>query len=327
MTGVRAIGFVLLLTVPAFAREPKLKLTWIQAAPGDFMLAGKWASQRIVVTGKLADGTLRDVTGQTQFKSSNSKVVAVTKPGVVTPVADGEANIELNANGRKQKLHVTVKGSRTQSAAFLTEVRPLLSKFGCNTAQCHGAARGKGGLRLSLFGGDAESDFEALTKAGGGRRINRADPRDSLLYLKAIGELDHPGTKIGNREADILLTWLNVGATWTSKENAQIADLKLYPDERHFQKGQTQRLLVTAIFSDGQVRDVTADAGYHTSNPKIASVSAEGEVRAEDAGDAAVVVTYQRKSARLRVAIPQPRPKPLPKLASNNRTDELAYNN
>ena len=108
-------------------------------------------------------------------------MAAVTKTGLVTPVADGEANIELNANGKKQKLHVTVKGSRTQSAAFLTEVRPLLSKLGCNTAQCHGAARGKGGLRLSLFAGDAESDFEALTKASGGRRINRADPRDSLL--------------------------------------------------------------------------------------------------------------------------------------------------
>src|SRR5260370_1201123 len=117
MTGVRAIGFVLLLTVPAFAREPKLKLTWIQAAPGDFVLAGKWASQRIVVTGKLADGTRRDVTGQTQFKSSNSKV-AVTKTGVVTPVADGEANIELDANCTDLKLHVTVNDSRTQSAVY-----------------------------------------------------------------------------------------------------------------------------------------------------------------------------------------------------------------
>src|SRR5260370_21703087 len=172
MTGVRAIGFFLRLTVPAFAREPKLKLTWIQAAPGDFVLAGKWASQRIVVTGKLADGTLRDVTGQTQFKSSNSKVAAVTKTGVVMPVADGEANIELNANGKKQKLHVTVKGSRTQSATFLTEVRPLLSKLGCNTAQCHGAARGKDGLRLALFVRDAESAFDVLTQAGGGRRLN-----------------------------------------------------------------------------------------------------------------------------------------------------------
>jgi Protein of unknown function (DUF1553)/Protein of unknown function (DUF1549)/Bacterial Ig-like domain (group 2) len=326
MTGVRAIGFVLLLTAPAFSREPKLKLTWIQAAPGDFILAGKWASQRVVVTGKLSDGSLRDITGQTQFKSSNSKVAAITKTGLVTPVADGEANIEVNANGKRQKLHVTVKGSRTGSAAFLTEVRPLLGKLGCNTAQCHGAARGKGGLRLSLFGGDAEADFEALTKAAGGRRINRAEPRDSLFYLKATGHLGHPGSKAGTREADILLTWLNGGAPWTSKENAQITDLKLYPDGRQFQKGQTQRLLVTAIFSDGQVRDVTGDAGYHTSNPKIASVSAEGEVRAEGAGDAAIVVTYQRKSAVLRLAIPQPGPIPFPRFAANNRIDELVYN-
>ncbi|MCX6626270.1 MAG: DUF1549 domain-containing protein [Candidatus Solibacter sp.] len=326
MTGVRAIALLFFVTVLAPAKEPKLKLTWIQAAPGDFVLAGKWASQRIVVTGKLTDGSLHDVTGQTRFKSSNSKVAAVTKAGLVTPLADGEANIELNANGRKQKLHVTVKGARTQSAAFLTEVHPLLSKLGCNTAQCHGAARGKGGLRLSLFGGDAEADFDAVTKAGGGRRINRADPRDGLLFLKATGGLGHPAAKTGARETGILLTWLNGGAPWSSKENARIVDLKLYPDERQFSKGQTQRLLVTAIFSDGQVRDVTPDAGYRTSSPKIASVTADGLVKAEDAGDAAIVVTYQRKAAVLRLAIPQPGPKPFPKLAANNRIDELVYN-
>src|SRR4029077_1325955 len=128
-----------------------------------------------------------DVTLQAKFKSSNRKVAAVSKEGLVTPVADGEANIELNVNGRKQKLHVTVRDSKVPHIAFLTGVRPLLSKLGCNAAQCHGAARGKGGLRLSLFSGDPKSDFEALTKAAGGRRINRAEPADSLLYLKATG--------------------------------------------------------------------------------------------------------------------------------------------
>src|SRR6266545_7457964 len=98
-----------LIALSALGKEPKLKLTWIQAAPGDFALAGKWASQRIVVTGKAADGSLHDVTAQTQFKSSNSKVAAVAKTGLVTPVADGEANIEVKVNGKKQKLHVTVK--------------------------------------------------------------------------------------------------------------------------------------------------------------------------------------------------------------------------
>jgi len=325
MTGLRPLALLLCLTVGAAGKEPKLKLAGVQSVPANFVLAGKWASQRIVVTGKLADGSLHDVTGQTLFKSSNSKVAAVNKAGVVTPVADGEANIQVNAGGKKQKLQVTVKGSRTQSAAFLTEVHPLLGKLGCNTAQCHGAARGKGGLQISLFGGDAAADFDALTKAAGGRRINRTDPRDSLLYLKAAGGLDHAGTRAGTRESDILLTWLIGGAPWCSRENARITDLKLYPDERQLRKGQTQQLLVTAIFSDGQVRDVTADAAYHTSNPKIANASSEGVVRADGAGDAAVVVTYQRKAAVLRLTIPQPGPSPFPKLAANNRIDELIY--
>src|SRR5215471_6228451 len=164
---------ILVLSAAAFAAGPKVRLAGIQAAPGDFSLSGKWASQHIVVTGKLADGALRDVTAQTQFKSSNRRVASVGKTGIVMPVADGEANIEINAGGKKQRLHVTVKGSREVTATFLNEVRPLLGTLGCNTTACHGASRGKGGLRLSLFGGDPDADFEALTKASGGRRINR----------------------------------------------------------------------------------------------------------------------------------------------------------
>ena len=324
---------ILVLSAAAFAAGPKVKLAGIQAAPVDFSLSGKWASQHIVVTGKLADGALRDVTAQTQFKSSNRRVAAVGKTGIVTPVADGEANIEINAGGKKQKLHVTVKGSHEVTAAFLNEVRPLLGTLGCNTAACHGAGRGKGGLRLSLFGGDPDADFEALTKASGGRLINRADPEESLLYLKATGTLAHEGAKPakpGSADAEILLAWLSAGAPWSNAANSRIASLKLYPEDRLLPKGQTQHLLVTATFTDGQVRDVTADAAYHSSAPKVAAVAADGVVQALDTGDAAIVVTYERQSAVFRGAIPQPGPKPFPALVGRNsgppsRIDELVY--
>src|SRR5690242_5990616 len=154
---------VYLLAFAALAAEPKVKPAGIQVAPGDFALSGKWAAQRIVVTARLAGGALRDITGQAQFKSSNRKVAAVSKTGIVTPVADGEANIEVSAGGKKQNLHVTVKNSRTVAAAFLNDIRSLLGTMGCNATACHGAAQGKGGLHLSLFDGDPEADFEALT--------------------------------------------------------------------------------------------------------------------------------------------------------------------
>src|SRR5690606_29988906 len=76
---------------------------------------------------------------------------------------------------------------------FDTEVMPVLSRFGCNAAACHGGAAGRGGFKLSLFGGDADHDYRALVHELEGRRVNLADPRASLLIAKPGGILPHGG--------------------------------------------------------------------------------------------------------------------------------------
>ena len=67
---------------------------------------------------------------------------------------------------------------------FRTEVMPVLTKAGCNSAACHGAAIGRGGLRLSLLGYDPDSDFERFVYEYQGRRVNLSHPGKSLLLLK-----------------------------------------------------------------------------------------------------------------------------------------------
>lgn len=313
------------LTVQAFGADPRPKVTHIQAAPGDFALTGAWASQHIAVTATLSDGSARDVTPAAQFKSSKPKVAAVSKAGVVTPVSDGDAEIQIRVSGKKQKLHVTVQGARVKTATFRNEVRPLLTKLECNTAACHGSARGQGGLRLSLFGGDPESDFDALTRADGARRIDRSRPRESLLYLKITGALEHPGKRPNARELDILLTWLTGGGRWAPQPESRIAKIQVYPESRQFRAGETQRVLATAQFSDGRQRDVTGDAAWQSSDPHVATVTADGLVAGVGPGLAAIVVTYQRQSAVVRIAMPQAELKPFPPPAANNRIDELVY--
>ncbi len=49
MTGLRPLALLLCLTVGAFGKEPRVKLAGIQSVPEDFVLAGKWASQRSVI--------------------------------------------------------------------------------------------------------------------------------------------------------------------------------------------------------------------------------------------------------------------------------------
>jgi len=66
-----------------------------------------------------------------------------------------------------------------QPPRFETEVLPLLTKAGCNSGACHGAAAGRGGLKLSLFAGNPAADYDALVRELEGRRINRTKPAES----------------------------------------------------------------------------------------------------------------------------------------------------
>src|SRR5947208_16319672 len=84
-------------------------------------------------------------------------------------------------------------GAELRDVDFERHVVSLLSKAGCNTGACHGSFQGKGGLRLSLFGYDPAKDFRALTRDSEGRRVNRYDPDQSVLLLKATGQVSHGG--------------------------------------------------------------------------------------------------------------------------------------
>ena len=76
---------------------------------------------------------------------------------------------------------------------FLRDVAPILNKVGCTSGQCHGAAKGKNGFKLSLRGYDPQFDYEALLYDLSGRRFNRADTGRSLMLAKPTQEVAHGG--------------------------------------------------------------------------------------------------------------------------------------
>src|SRR5437868_9086246 len=76
---------------------------------------------------------------------------------------------------------------------FRTDVIAALSRAGCNQGACHGSPQGKNGFRLSLRGYDPDLDLYTLTRAEGGRRVDRTSPENSLFLLKATGRVPHQG--------------------------------------------------------------------------------------------------------------------------------------
>src|SRR5918995_5720492 len=79
--------------------------------------------------------------------------------------------------------------------SFRNHVIPVLTKMGCNSGACHGAAAGKNGFSLTLRGYDPAADYDAIARHAAGRRINRLEPAKSLLLLKPTEVVPHMGGK------------------------------------------------------------------------------------------------------------------------------------
>ncbi|MGI8982736.1 MAG: DUF1549 domain-containing protein [Pirellulaceae bacterium] len=142
---------------------------------------------------------------------------------------------------------------------FETEVLPLLTKAGCNAGACHGAAAGRGGLKLSLFAGNPAADYDSLVRELEGRRINRAKPADSLFIAKPAGMIDHEGGvrfDFDGAEAQLLTSWVAAGAPRAT--TGLLRSISLQPaavvgTALPFQA----KILVFAELDDGTKRDVT----------------------------------------------------------------------
>jgi hypothetical protein len=226
------------------------------------------------------------------------------------------------------KARIAANAPRTSGPDFLNDVMPLISRLGCNAVACHGAKKGRGGFNLSMFGADPQSDYEALTKTDGGRRVNKVEPLESLFLLKATGSIPHGGKQplvLGSRQYGVLAAWVARGAPLSHALAPKLVSLELRPPERILETGQTQQLAATAVFSDGSRKDVTGLARFESSDRSVSSVDENGKVQANGYGQAAIVVSYLRQAAVVRILAPQPLGAPFPRLAANNKVDELVY--
>ena len=84
-----------------------------------------------------------------------------------------------------------VYGPPEPKIEFLRDVTPILDRYGCSSAQCHGKFGGRGGFQISLLTLSPEDDFEPIVYGGLGRRVNLAAPERSLLLLKSTGAVPH----------------------------------------------------------------------------------------------------------------------------------------
>ena len=214
--------------------------------------------------------------------------------------------------------------------SFRRDVMAVLAKAGCASGACHGNRNGKGGFKLSLRGEDPDTDYLTLINGLAGRRLDFGAPADSLLLLKPTTDVAHEGgarLKKGSREYEILRRWIAARAP-DDVSAPKLVRLEVTPRDDYYHAPKTNaQIATTAVFADGQRRDVTSLAVYEVSNVAVAEVAADGRVTRKSDGETTVLVRYLDQQAPVRVAFvprhPEYAARQFPKPA--NAVDEQVF--
>ncbi len=264
--------------------------------PPDVSLVTAKDQQTLVVQAVYADGITRDVTDRVQWTLADPKIVRL-EGAKLRPAADGETKLTAAFEGQTVTIPVRVsRAAEPRPVSFKLDVMPIFMKAGCNTGSCHGAARGKDGFRLSLFGFDPDGDHYRLTRELPGRRIDLAVPEASLLLEKATGAVPHTGGKRFDTSSPMyadLVEWISRQCPQDPADIPTCTSLELYPKQAVLDgEGAQQRLTVRAHYSDGSIRDVTPLTLFLSNNDNSATVSPEGIVTAGKRGEAFVMARF-----------------------------------
>ena len=211
-TIVATLAAISALAVPSLAQQATL--TKLEAFPPDINLTTAGDRQSLVIQGTYADGITRDVTKECALTLANPALVS-RQDATFRPAADGATTLGVAFGGQSLSVPVKVEQAKTARAiSFRLDVMPVFLRAGCNTGSCHGAARGKDGFRLSLFGFDPEGDHFRLTREMSGRRVNLAVATDSTVLEKAVGSVQHTGGKRFEPNSELYQTiqaWIEAG--------------------------------------------------------------------------------------------------------------------
>ncbi len=286
--------------------------------------------QSIVVQATYADGITRDVTKTATFAFANPALVKFENH-TMYPVADGKTELKVDFGGKSVVVPVeVVQATADRTISFKLDIMPVFMKAGCNTGSCHGAARGKDGFRLSLFGFDPDGDHYRLTREIPGRRINLALPAESLIVEKNTGVVPHTGGKRYEPNSELnqtVVRWLDAGAPNDQGEVPKVLAVELYPPSAVLDgEGATQQITVRAKYSDGTDRDVTSLAFFMTNNDTSAGVSQQGLVTAGKRGAAFLMARFETHTVGSHfITLPKGFQYTAPQLAENNYVDHLVY--
>jgi len=284
----------------------------LEILPVSVSLDGPRAVQQVVVTGKYADGTIRDLTAFADFTPAAPDVLDATG-GFLRGKRNGNTQVTIQAGGQKAQVPVVVaRFDEPRRVSFRQDVIAGLNVGGCNAGACHGTPSGKNGFRLSLRGFDPAQDYIQLTRDVWGRRTDKQDATASLMFQKALGRIPHEGgARFGadTIPAQMIAIWIAQGLPDDPRDQPAVKKTEVLPGMRVLKApARWQQLAVVSHLADGTTHDVTRLTVFTSSDPAVAEVSPNGFVEFKQAGEVAILCRYLEEMRSVRITYLEPRP-------------------
>ena len=294
----------------------------LRVLPEHIAMSDARDQQRVVVLAELANGTARDVTGDVTWQLPDGLVRR--QAGRLLPSRNGRGRLTVTLGQHQGTAHLEVAhAEQPRPLDFRQDVIPTLTRAGCNSGGCHGAAAGKNGFRLSLFGFDPVADHSRLTRELRGRRIDRAAPSESLLLRKPTTSVAHKGGKRLDPKGPLYATlreWIATDAPAPKTDSPSLTGIRIEPAELVLGAAdQEVQMVVQATYSDGTDRDVTDLALMSSSNPGSAQMVSDGKrldpatagrIRSGATGEAFVMARFGTFAVVSQVMVVDPKAKP-----------------
>ncbi len=190
---------------------------------------------------------------------------------------------------------------------FDTEIIPILTRQGCNSGSCHGAAIGRGGFQLSLLGSDAAHDHASIVHDRQARRVNLHAAERSLLLLKPSEQLGHEGgLRLDEASSSyaVMRAWIEQGAK--RRELRKLTRLDVSPAETLLTgNDKSVSITVRAMFDDGSETDVTASTVFTADDPDAVQFgNTAGQITVARGGVHVVIARYLDRVVPIRLVLP-----------------------
>ncbi|GAA3402790.1 Ig domain-containing protein [Paenibacillus hodogayensis] len=245
--------------------------------------------KQLTVTAKYKDGTIKDVTDTAEWSSSSAAVAEVSR-GVVTALSSGKATITAKF------------GEKSVTAAAQVELADKLTASHRSVVMRKGQSE-----QVTLTATYSDGTTEDVTS-----KTNWSVQSTKVADVSngQVTAYDRGKTSLVAKYGSKSLT-IPVEVDYPVKLTANKKELQL-------KSGQTERLVLTATFSDGTTQDVSNEAEWTSRSFKVADVSDSGLVSAAGYGKTSITAKFGGKSVSVAVEVDA-----LKYLKSNVKTIEM----